>query len=82
MGRQRFDIFVPRLRLAIEYQGAQHFEPIDFFGGKTGLVETQARDERKRELCEKNGFRLVYFRFDEDLTLSKVKSRLEAALRS
>jgi hypothetical protein len=82
LGRQRFDIFVPRLRLAIEYQGRQHFEPIEFFGGKTGLARTQVRDERKRELCEKNEFRLVYFRFDEDLTLSEVKSRLEAALRS
>ncbi len=31
---QRFDIFIKELNIAIEYNGIQHFQPIDFFGGK------------------------------------------------
>jgi len=30
---QRLDIFVPALSLAIEYQGEQHFLPLDHLGG-------------------------------------------------
>jgi len=33
---QRLDIFVASLSLAIEYQGEQHFLPIDHFGGEPG----------------------------------------------
>ena len=29
-GQMSFDIFVPHLKIAIEYQGKQHFEPIEF----------------------------------------------------
>ena len=31
--RQKIDIYIPSLRIAIEYQGKQHYEPVEFFGG-------------------------------------------------
>lgn len=62
LGRQHLDIFLPELNIAIEYQGAQHDEPIDFFGGEEAFAQTQERDRRKRELCEANGVKLVYVR--------------------
>ena len=30
LGRQHLDIFIPSLKVAIEYQGAQHEKPVDF----------------------------------------------------
>ena len=53
--RQHYDVYMPELGIAIEYQGDQHFRPIDFFGGEAGFIETQKRDKRKRSLSEENG---------------------------
>ena len=58
---QRFDIYVPAKKTAIEYQGAQHFEPIEFFGGEAGLVQCQIRDEKKRNLSQENDVKLLYW---------------------
>lgn len=55
LGRQHFDIWLPRWKIAIEYHGKQHFEPVDFFGGEESLTATMERDERKRVLAEKHG---------------------------
>lgn len=52
----QFDIFIPSLHLAIEYQGEQHFEDSLKFGGSS---EQHNRDVNKKELCEKNGITLI-----------------------
>jgi hypothetical protein len=64
---QHLDYFIPRYGLAIEYMGAQHYEPIELFGGSRALEETTARDERKRLLCERMGVVLVYVTHEEDI---------------
>ena len=60
LGRQHLDIYFPGLNIAIEYQGAQHYEPIDFFGGEQALKATQERDLRKKLKCEDNNCYLLY----------------------
>jgi hypothetical protein len=55
LGRQRIDIFVTEINLGIEYNGKQHYYPIDFFGGENGLAEIQLRDEIKKKKDFKNG---------------------------
>jgi len=57
--RQRIDIYFPTLNIGIEYQGEQHFKPVDFFGGEEGFVLTKERDKRKRNLCKRNGCVLI-----------------------
>ena len=51
LGRQHLDIYFPKYNIGVEYQGRQHDEPIDFFGGQAAFEKTQERDERKRLLC-------------------------------
>lgn len=60
LGRQHLDIYLPNLNVGIEYQGAQHYEPIDFFGGQEAFEKTVERDKRKRQLCEKHKCHLIY----------------------
>lgn len=43
----------------IEYQGAQHYEPRDKFGGIEGLRKQQYNDMKKREYCKEHGYTLV-----------------------
>ena len=76
LGNQRLDIFIPELRLAVEYHGEQHFKPVALFGGEEGLLKTRQRDQRKRKLCRQNGVHLVVFKYDEDLTEQHVARKL------
>lgn len=73
---QHLDIFVPSRRFAIEYQGAQHFEAIDFFGGETALMTTAERDKRKRRKCKAQGIKLLYWHHSEAITREALLSRL------
>ena len=62
---QRFDIYLPEINFAIEYQGEQHFMPVDF-GGKGKKVatkqfeENQRRDKLKKEKSDANSCFLHY----------------------
>lgn len=60
-GVMKLDFYVPKYNVAIECQGIQHFSPVDFFGGVAGFHSTKKRDAQKRELCYKNGIRLLYY---------------------
>lgn len=67
LGRQHFDIWIPELNVAIEYQGKQHDQPVDFFGGEEAFKENQKRDARKKKKCEENNVRLIEIREGYDL---------------
>lgn len=73
-------MWVPELRLGIEYQGEQHYEAIKHWGGDEGLAKRQSNDRKKRALCKQLGYTLIEFRFDEELTESTVHSRLKRHL--
>ena len=64
LGRQHLDIYMPRLNIAIEYQGLQHYEPVDYFGGIEAFQKTVERDNRKKELCHKHDCHLIYVQRD------------------
>ena len=64
LGRQRIDIGIPDLCLAFEYNGKQHYESVEFFGGSDGLKATKKRDQLKRQLCKKNGINLIEIKYD------------------
>ena len=60
LGRQHLDIYMPQINVAIEFQGEQHFEPIEFFGGEESYNNTVERDRKKQKLCKKNKCELIY----------------------
>ena len=64
---QHLDIFLPEYGIAIEYQGIQHYRPVDIFGGEVGLSATVERDERKRRICDLAGVKLESIRYDESV---------------
>ncbi|OGH13476.1 MAG: hypothetical protein A2860_04005 [Candidatus Levybacteria bacterium RIFCSPHIGHO2_01_FULL_37_33] len=63
------DIYIPEERLAIEYMGRQHHEPVSFFGGEESFLNLVERDERKEDICIKNGIALIHF--DYRMTVNK-----------
>ena len=76
-----YDVFIPSLHLAFEYQGKQHFEPIDFFGGKDGFEKQQWRDKQKLKLSIENHITLVYINYWDDLNIQLIQQRIKEAQR-
>ena len=61
LGKQSLDFYLPQYNLAIECQGIQHFEPIEYFGGVKTLENQIKRDKRKYLLCENNSIEILYY---------------------
>lgn len=76
LNRQELDIYVPALKLAIEYMGRQHYEPIEYFGGRKTYEKLVELDERKYRACKQRGIHLIYYRYDEPLEIKHVRKRL------
>ncbi|HZL09072.1 MAG TPA: hypothetical protein VFC65_03675 [Prolixibacteraceae bacterium] len=69
---QRFDIYFSDLNIAIEYQGEQHFRPVDFGGkgekfAKKQFQENLKRDNIKKEKAQKNNCFLLCVNPDYDI---------------
>ena len=77
LGKQSLDVYVPSLKIGFEYQGLQHFRPVDHFGGEMGFVEVQKRDQIKKITCENNGIKIVYWLYDEPVNLKVLKKKLD-----
>ena len=77
-----YDVFMAGLNVAIEYQGQQHFQPIEFFGGEESFKRTVERDEQKKQLSEAHGVRLVYINYWENITLKLIQEKVKLAIGS
>jgi len=67
-----FDFYLPEYNTCIEYDGIQHFESIDFFGGISVLKDTKKRDKIKNEYCENNNIKLLRIKYTENVS-EKIK---------
>lgn len=74
---QRFDIYVPIIKTAFEYQGIQHFQSIDFFGGEEGLKKRMMLDNNKKEKSSLNGVRLIEWIYDENINKMTLNKKLK-----
>lgn len=61
----RFDFFLDEYNICIEYNGKQHYEPIKHFGGNESFIETERRDNIKREFCKLNNIELIEIKYTE-----------------
>lgn len=76
------DIWVPQIKLAIEYQGEQHFFPHwstrdkSVVYSRNTLSAIQERDEEKRVACNNLGITLVEIDYTWDREIESVKLKL------
>lgn len=63
----RFDFFLPETNTLIEYDGRQHFESIDIWGGEEALLKRKINDKIKNNYCIKNRISLLRISYLEDV---------------
>ena len=79
VGHQSLDFYIPEYNVAIECQGLQHYKPVELFGGEEQFKKQIELDRNKKELCEKNGIKIIYYstyQFKDSNTLSSLKKML------
>ena len=62
-----FDFYLPDYDILIEYDGEQHYKPIDHFGGIESFNQIQSNDIIKNEFCENNSIRLYRIKYNDNL---------------
>ena len=58
------DFFIKDYNTIIEYNGKQHYTPIEHFGGEIALKKQKQRDEDLRIYCKQNKINLLEIKFD------------------
>ena len=69
-GQLRFDFGILKkddLVGLIEYQGEQHYYPIQKFGGQEGFVQRKYNDQQKYLFCQTNNIPILYIRKSDDI---------------
>ena len=78
--RLSFDFYLPDHNLCIEYDGIQHFESIDFWGGNDNLKYIQEHDKIKTDYCKNNNIKLIRIKYDRKLNQQKVLDKIYTEL--
>jgi len=77
--KQRFDMYFPKYKIAVEYNGKQHYVPVSKFGGKIEFEKILQRDVIKRTKCKDNNCNLfeIKYNYNEDVydkMINKIKN--------
>lgn len=54
-----FDFYLPNNNICLEYDGIQHYKPIEYWGGEKRFIERKNNDLIKDKYCEENGIKLI-----------------------
>lgn len=55
----RFDFYLPDYNACIEYDGIQHYKPIEYFGGEEHYNNIKRKEDIKNKFCAENNILLV-----------------------
>ena len=66
-----FDFYLPTYKTVIEYDGKQHYYPIDFFGGIEMFTQREKNDLIKNQFCLHNNIKMI--RLPYTLTKEEIK---------
>lgn len=74
-----FDFYIPSAKMAIEYDGEQHFKPIDYFGGDKEFTKRINYDKIKNQYCDDNDIFLV--RIPYTITGERLTKMLDSVIK-
>ena len=63
----RFDFYIPDINICIEFNGRQHYEVVNAFGGIKEFERIQLRDKLKVDYCNDNNIELIVIHYKTDI---------------
>jgi hypothetical protein len=63
----KFDFYLPDYNTCIEYDGIQHYESIEIFGGKDSLIKQIEKDNIKNKYCKNNNITLLRIKYSDSV---------------
>ena len=82
-GQLSYDFSIPSKKyglILIEYNGIQHYESSEFFGGEEKFKKQKEHDRLKKEYAKKHGYKLIIVKYTYD-TYEDVAEYLEKELK-
>lgn len=67
---------MPSIKVGFEYQGQQHYESVEFFGGQAALEHRMENDALKMKKCKQNGVVLVEWIYTEQINSAILRDKL------
>lgn len=77
LGALSFDFYISSKNTLIEFNGEQHYKPIEYFGGEKAFKKQINNDNKKKEFAKHNGIKLLIISFKE---FSKIEEILKEEL--
>jgi hypothetical protein len=62
-----FDFYLSNYNICIEYNGEQHYRPVDYFGGDERFITQLKTDKIKEEYCILNNILLIVIKYNENI---------------
>lgn len=76
------DIYIPRLNIAIEADGEQHFKFSKFYHADIFAFNKQKNnDKEKEEYCTESGITLVRIKYNDSMTVNDISKKITDKLR-
>ena len=75
-GDLRYDFYLPDFNTVIEYNGKQHYEEIEFFGGNEYFETLKSHDKIKNDYCVNNNINLIVINYKENIYESLSKNKV------
>jgi very-short-patch-repair endonuclease len=67
-----FDFYLPTVNILIEYDGEQHFKPIEYWGGSAKLNIRQSNDEAKNLYANSKNILLLRIKYSEINNINRI----------
>lgn len=74
-----FDFYLPNIRVCIEFDGLQHFKPIEYWGGCKTLEIIKKHDRIKDIFCIENNIDIFRIKYNENI-IEKLSEKLKLKL--
>lgn len=74
--RLMFDFYLPEYNICIEFDGGQHFKPVDYFGGQKAFDKLIELDEIKNKYCETKNIKLIRIHYKTKNLKKYIKTQI------
>lgn len=71
-----FDFYLPDFNTCIEFQGLQHYKPIEYFGGINAYKKLKIRDEIKKKYCLENNINFIEISYKDIKNIDSILNNI------